>query len=801
MQFLKDIKNCEHAFIKTSLLLNFISNTEREILKTFNNLILQFMKTFVYKTGTKVSLNFVLVFLFIFISNSFSQINVGGEPMSSLIQLQSDYNSVTLPAVDSKKALEEDAAISDVPGMPFRYGLVVDVDYSLNNSGTWETLSDGSRIWRLGIKSNDAKSLNLIFSNFFMPKGAYMFVYNLDKSRLLGAFTEINNAVDGQFATAITYGNYCVIEYYEPVYARDNGRISISKVVHAYKDISGNNTFLELPCNINVICPVGAPWVNQKRSVARMSFTAGGSGVLCTGSLINNTLNNRTPYFLTAEHCASDNWSSLVLDFNFESPTCVGTLSGPTQTMSGATLKASNLPTDFRLLQLNNSVPASINAYFNGWDKSGNQPQSEVAIHHPGGAIKKISVDDNPASTSGGINGNYLSNGFWRVVWDQGMTEGGSSGCPLYDQNKRVIGQNLGGIAAQCANPQAVWKVFGKISESWAYGGTPTTELKDWLDPNNSGVSTLDGINDVTGVAPVSNFTSSIQNLPIGGGSVDFYDLTTNDPASWSWSFPGGTPTTSNLQNPSGISYTATGAYTVTLTTTNSFGSNMKTIVNYIRVAGVPLTPINLQSPPSGTTIMVSQMDPSLVHFNWSSSTVDPTVKYIFKIKRIGNFPEYPFTSNNNGLDSSISLRKSFLDSLATTLGTTGDSVRCQWRAYTTNGLDTIAANPFLVTIRKITIGINQISSVIPEKFNLYNNYPNPFNPKTIIKFDIANSQNVKLKIYNMLGEEVTTLVDQNLTPGSYSIDFDASSLSSGMYFYRIETRDFSQTKRMVLVK
>jgi lysyl endopeptidase len=759
------------------------------------------MKTIIHNAKSIAGFNFVLVFLFIFISKAFPQINVGGEPMSSLLQLNNNFSSVTLPSVDTKKALEEDAAVSNVEGIPFRYGLVIDVDFNLNNSGTWNTLSDGSRIWRLGIKSNDAKSLNLFFNNFYMPKGAYMFVYDMNKSRVLGAFTEINNSVDGQFATALIFGNYTVIEYYEPVYAKDNGRLSISKVVHAYKDISGNNTFLELPCNININCPIGAPWVDQKRSVARMTFTEGGSGFLCTGSLINTTLNDRTPYFLTAEHCAADNWSSLVADFNYESPTCIGTSSGPTQSISGATLMASNLPTDFRLLKFNNPIPASINAYFNGWDKSGASPVNETAIHQPGGAIKKISVDDNPAVTSGGISGNYLSNGFWRVVWDHGMTEGGSSGCPLYDQNKRVIGQNLGGIVAQCENPQAVWKVFGKISESWAYGGSSTNELKDWLDPNNSGVATVDGINDLTGVAPVSNFTSNLQSLPIGGGSVDFYDLTTYDPASWSWSFPGGTPSTSTDRNPTGISYTATGAYSVSLTTTNSFGSNMKTLVNYIKVAGVTLTPISLQSPPTGTTVMVAQNDPTLYTFNWSSSTADPSVIYLFKIKKIGLNPEFTFTGNNDGHDSAISMRKSFMDSLAVTMGLTGDSVRCTWRAAATNGLDTVLTGTFTVNIRRETVGINQISSNVPDKFNLYNNYPNPFNPKTVIKFDISKSELVKLEIYNMLGEEVTTLVNQNLTPGSYSIDFDATGLSSGMYFYRIEAQDFSMTKRMVLVK
>ena len=747
-----------------------------------------------------VLLNLVLAILFICVSDSYAQVNVGGQPISSLTELNTNYDIVTMPEVDSRKLLEEDAAMINIPDIPLRYGKVLDVNLNMNNSGTWETLQDGSRIWRLGIKSADAKSINLTYSDFFMPKGATFFVYNLNKSMVLGAFTDLNNTNDGQFATAITTGFITVLEYYEPVYSSGQGRLTVSKVVHAYKDIMGFTSILELPCNININCPLGAPWVNQKRSVAKMTFQQGGGGFLCTGSLVNNTLGDRTPYFLTAEHCASDNWNTLVMDFNYEAATCNGVNSGSFQSVTGATLKASNFDTDFRLLQLNNPVPANTNSYFNGWDNSGTGPLTETAIHHPGGAIKKISVDINPAQSVTGFGGR-LVNGFWQVVWDQGMTEGGSSGCPLYDQNQRVIGQNLGGIAAQCENPQAVTKVFGKFSESWAHGGSSTNQLKNWLDPNNSGVTTLNGIDAVTGVAPASNFTSDVQNLPLGGGAVNFYDLTTNSPTSWSWSFPGGTPSTSTSQNPTGITYSATGAYTVSLTTTNGFGSNLKTFVNYVRVAGVPMNPVTTISPASGITLLVSAQDPTLYQFVWNSSSTSPTVKYFFKIKKIGPSAETLFLSNNNGSDTVISLRKSFLDSLATSFGLTGDSVQCTWRASATNGLDTINSNPNLIKIRRVPVGINQISSLVPEKFELYNNYPNPFNPSTTIKFDIAKSQFVKLVVYNMLGEQVSSIVNQNLTPGSYSVDFDASSLSSGMYFYRIESQGFAQTRRMVLIK
>lgn len=736
-------------------------------------------------------------------SEIFSQLNVGGSPISSLMQLNTNYPTVIMPGVDSRRLLEEDAATANLPDMPFRYGTIFEVNYDLQNSGTWETFHDGSRVWRLAILSNEAMSINLAYKNFYMPKGATFFVYNPNKNFVFGAFTELNNSEDRQFATTPVPGNTTVLEYYEPSYSTGQGSITVSQVVHGYKDIMGFNSVLELPCNININCPLGGPWVDQKRSVTRITFNQGSGGFLCTGSLMNNTQNNRAPYYLSAEHCASDNYSTMVFYFNYEATTCNGTTGPLNQTLTGGVVKAENIATDFRLLLLNNSVPASFNAYFNGWDKSGDNPTVETAIHHPGGVIKKISIDENPAISSNGFQTGQLPNGFWRVVWDFGVTEGGSSGCPIYDQNKRVIGQNLGGNPASCTNPQSVQKYFGKFSESWAFGGSSTNQLKDWLDATNTGVATLDGIDDVTGVAPISNFTSDIQSLPIGGGSVDFFDLSTNNPTSWSWSFPGGTPSTSNVRNPTGISYTATGPYTVSLTTANSFGSNLKTLVSYVTVAGVPMTTFSQQFPASGSTIIVGPFDPSPFHFLWTRASTSPTVSYVFKIKKIGvGGVDFPFLSNNNGLDSIKSFSRSFLDSLSSTMGAQpGDSVTCTWVVRAFNGLDSLGTSQLLVRLRRMPVGINQISSIIPENFNLYNNYPNPFNPNTIIKFDVSKSQNVVLKVYNMLGEVVTTLVNENLPAGSYKVEFEAISMSSGMYFYRLETDGFTATKRMVLIK
>ena len=748
-----------------------------------------------------IYLKSLILALFLLPGILFSQVNSGGLPISSLTALNTDFASVNMPAFDVNQFLQEDYDNLSKPDIPFRFGKVFDVNYNLNNSGTWEPLPDGSRVWRLALNSENAVSINLFLGEFFMPKGAMLYVYNSDKSSLLGAFTELNNNESNKLAIAPTLGSRTILEYYEPVYSKNKGKLKVSQVVHAYKDIFGVLTMDELECNININCPVGAPWVEQKRSVTRITFNQGGSGYLCTGSLINNALQNRSLLYLTAEHCAPDDHASMTFYFNYENPTCYGSGGNLSQTMSGATLKASNYATDFRLVQLNGTLPGSYNAYFNGWDRSGANPTNEVAIHHPGGANKKISFDNNPATNSNGFGGR-LPNGFWQVIWDLGMTEGGSSGCPLYDQNKRVVGQNLGGATSQCSNPQIVTKVFGKLSRSWDYGGSSTNQLKDWLDPNNSGIQTLDGIDAVAGAAPSVFFIADTLQLPIGGGSINFTDMTSNQPTQWSWSFPGGNPPTSNVKNPTNISYTQTGAYTVSLTATNANGSNTFTVVNYIKVAGIPLNSFSQISPPTFSALTVSSLDPSTTDFTWSKSATGNTVKYLFRIKKLATQTEYTYTANNNGLDTVISIRKSLLDSLGTTFGYVGDSVRTAWRVSAVNGVDTLnTPGSFVLTLKHNPIGITQISNTIPGSFNLYNNYPNPFNPNTIINFDVARAQNVKIKIYNSLGEQVSVIADQYFSPGKYSIDFNASNLASGIYFYALESDNVFQVKRMVLVK
>ena len=101
----------------------------------------------------------------------------------------------------------------------------------------------------------------------------------------------------------------------------------------------------------------------------------------------------------------------------------------------------------------------------------------------------------------------------------------------------------------------------------------------------------------------------------------------------------------------------------------------------------------------------------------------------------------------------------------------------------------------------KPIIGIKPISNEIPNGFSLSQNYPNPFNPSTNIGFRIAHFGLVKITIFDVLGREVSNLVDEQLKPGTYEVNFDGTNLPSGVYFYKIEAGNYSETRKMILVK
>ncbi len=424
-----------------------------------------------------------------------AQLSQGGTPMSfdkSLSAgLKSSIPTEIMGSIDVEAYLAEDAIEAEDPDIPFRFGAPFDVNYSLDNSGVWEDLPDGGRLWRLRIEAPGAYTINMIYDDYELPEGATLYVYNEERDFIIGAFTSINNKDHGMFASQPVKGDVSIVEYYEPADVRGRGKLTIGRIVHGYKDIF--SLFAEKgfgssgSCNNNVNCPEGDDWRDEIRGIAMVLL---GNGTRwCSGSMINNVRQDNSQYFLTANHCdnGTENW---IIMFNYQSPGC-SNVNGPTnQTVQGTTVRANLSASDFMLVELTEAIPESYGIYYNGWSSINIASQYSVGIHHPSGDIKKISFDDDSLTST-----EYLQNSdgttHWRVIaWDDGTTEGGSSGSPIFDPNHRIVGQLHGGYAS-CTSITSDW--YGKVSYSWLGGGSSSNQLKYWLDPDNSGVTTLDG--------------------------------------------------------------------------------------------------------------------------------------------------------------------------------------------------------------------------------------------------------------------------------------------------------------------
>jgi len=370
--------------------------------------------------------------------------------------------------------------------------------------GSWDILPNGDRIWRIQIISRGAKSLNFIFNTYQVPTGATVYLYNDDRTDLLGAYTNVFNRPDEMLGTWMVEGENVWIEYYEPKQVAGEGKLNISRVVHGYRSVTDTETLEKAlndsgDCNQDVNCPIGDDFDEIKDQLKKAVGFIVLNGFVCSGTLINNANNDRAPYFLTANHCDVTPFSTWAFRFNWISPnpSCATTISsadaGEVQTTSGATLLASNSESDFRLLRLDGGLDESWDLAWAGWDISGEIPNFVVGIHHPSGDIMKVCRENQPPIRSIiNFNGNATTE-MWRIEdWDLGVTERGSSGSALFDPDGRIIGQLSGGQAAcNGTDDNDQFDVYGRFDVSWNFGTTDTTRLSNWLDPENTGISTL----------------------------------------------------------------------------------------------------------------------------------------------------------------------------------------------------------------------------------------------------------------------------------------------------------------------
>jgi len=246
-----------------------------------------------------------------------------------------------------------------------------------------------------------------------------------------------------------------------------------------------------------------------------------------------------------------------------------------------------DIAADFKLLMLTEEIPDDFSVFYNGWDRSGVVSPSGVTIHHPQGDIKMISTYEEPIVSVDYYNTEPNEDGrYWKVNWSEtanghGVTEGGSSGSPLFNSESYLVGTLTGGDAS-CSFPNGP-DYYGKFSYAWESEGSDSIrQLKYWLDPTNSGVLSLKGTNlDSTNV--IANFSSDVTEVSIRE-QIQFFNHSIGNITAYEWNFEGGDPSYSEDENPSAIRYDTFGTYNVKLIASSSNGADSLIREDYIRV-------------------------------------------------------------------------------------------------------------------------------------------------------------------------------------------------------------------------
>lgn len=409
------------------------------------------------------------------------------------------------------------------------------VDFDLG-SGDWQPLNNGKQLWRLVLKSPDAASISLHFSDFNLADDAQLWLYSPDGESLQGPYQKDHVNAAGEFWSPIVQGDTVVLEL-ETASPNDNA-LTIAKLGHGTKQWWREDGAIQQKaagsCHVNVACPTGNAHSTKIRATARITYSTLAGGFVCSGTLLNNTAQDRRAYFLTANHCISNLVEALTATtyWQYQSNSCgSNTPANTNQTVSGATLRATWATNDFTLLELNGLPPESFNPYWSGWDLSTSNLGSGVTVHHPAGDVKKISIDSDPMDiVNGSSNPADATNAAGRYVhverWEVGTTEGGSSGSGIWNPANRLVGQLSAG-SANCNQPDGQ-DFYGWIGQAWSGGGLPASRLQDWLAPGDPNVVSLNGCdhynqdcsdNDGTsGTPPTGNETTASSPSDSGGG-------------------------------------------------------------------------------------------------------------------------------------------------------------------------------------------------------------------------------------------------------------------------------------------
>lgn len=545
--------------------------------------------------------------LFLLLLLLLTSVSATAQPPSSWQSVSRSGSTETIeyPALDlTRLALEDE--FDEALGKPPRFAVARSLSRSPVRDGAWVDLPNGESFWRVDVDAAEAVSLNFGFQDVFLPEGARLYIYSraaedaktLDRFEVLGPYGPEINENHREFWTPILAASEATIELNVPTRFRDRVSLELVQVSQGYRAFGSaalgyrqSDTVVgpgktaactgdddgkgagpggrSGSCNMDVACLApDDPWNDPRRSVG--AYTVGGTDT-CTGSLVNNTANDRRMLFMTASHCGvnAGNAASVVVFWNYEWPTCrtpgdpSGTqvnppdpsqsssgasfVAGTPNPFSGATCSTASECSDVALLEMDDPADPAFDLFWSGWDRrttsdattcgpqgaAGSTDGLCASIHHPGVDEKRITFVEQDFFVDNIANAQGVH---WRARWHTdppvvggipapqpasippGVTEPGSSGSPLYTADQRFLGVLSGGPAFCGATGTSLSDLYGQLAHAWEGLGTPATRMRDHLDPLDSGVEFIDGI----GVSPFGLASSpSLIAACATDGSVD----------------------------------------------------------------------------------------------------------------------------------------------------------------------------------------------------------------------------------------------------------------------------------------
>lgn len=464
-----------------------------------------------------------LCLFFVCSSGYLSAQNSKVETLKNQLKRTPPQRTLTVPLQD-EEAFRQKQQQEQNSGRPLWAPTVkLEFDFSSIPSQVDAETNEVYRLIALEVDPNQLATMSLYFDEFDL-KGSDQFsiITNIEDNEAV--FEKTLNAQNNQDKGQYSYGFVDVSSpiIYLKLIGRD-AKVKITSIGYVFNVVgvngwSGFNTSLACIRPENVNCPQYSHWCDESRSVFKMCMTANDGGLfICSGSLVTNERSDGSPLALTADHCIDNvNNAQTIYMFNYESPNCTNTNGPLNNTVCGSTLLANDNRSDYAILRLTDAIPKEYGVFYAGWtnDKfSGvnDNPTWGAGIHHPSGDIKKVMTFNDRLRKRYVIIG-----GDWRYVWrvnvNTGGTEGGSSGSPLYQGNKQLIGQLSGGQAGQ----ECEKKYYGRFYRNWHNYG-----LSWILNPNgdHSGsykhyISAMSGFDPCV---PNYNFTSA-NNLHTSAG-------------------------------------------------------------------------------------------------------------------------------------------------------------------------------------------------------------------------------------------------------------------------------------------